>query len=123
MGPSPAQALPSRVDTQNGLLTDEAFDFQPWQIYAARQIRSGHFPLWNPHAFGGAPLLGNPQSSILFPFSALAYVMPVSKAVGLEAILKDRDCGSKHVLDAAGFGSSTDCGAGGRDRIHDSTAF
>lgn len=84
----PWQALPSRVDMQNGLLGDEAFQFQPWKIYAARQIRSGHFPLWNPHAFGGAPLFGNSLSAILFPFSALDYLIPVSKAVGLEAILK-----------------------------------
>jgi hypothetical protein len=84
----PWRALESRVDPQNTLLSDEAFQFQPWQIYTASQIRAGHFPLWNPHAFGGAPFLGNPQSAILFPYSALAYVMPVSKAQALEAVLK-----------------------------------
>ncbi len=77
----------------NALLTDVTFDFQPWLIYASREIRSGRFPLWNPHAYAGAPLLGNSQSALLFPFSALTYVLPVRVAFGLAPILKTTTAG------------------------------
>jgi hypothetical protein len=73
---------------QNSLLGDRTFQFEPWLIYASTEIRSGRFPLWNPHSYAGAPLLGNAQSALLFPLTALAYVLPVHAALGLEAILK-----------------------------------
>src|SRR5262249_25627802 len=50
--------------------------------------RHGHFPLWNPHAFGGAPFFANPQTALLFPLTTLAYVLPPTTAIGLIAILK-----------------------------------
>ncbi len=78
----------AKVEPQNRLFTDPAFQFEPWMIYAAREIHHGHFPLWNPHAFAGAPLLGNAQSAVLFPFNWLSYILPVSSALGWEAILK-----------------------------------
>src|SRR6266478_10008997 len=39
----------------NPLQSDVAFMFDPWLIYAGRAVASGHFPLWNPYAFAGAP--------------------------------------------------------------------
>jgi len=114
----PWQALPSRVDMQNGLLGDEAFQFQPWKIYAARQIRSGHFPLWNPHAFGGAPLFGNSLSAILFPFQRAGLPDTGQQSRGLEAILKIATAGLGMYWMLRVFRSSIDCGASGCDRIH-----
>ena len=43
------------------------FSFFPWDILSAREIRAGHFPLWNPHSGTGMPLLANLQSSPLYP--------------------------------------------------------
>jgi hypothetical protein len=51
-------------------------------------MRSSRFPLWNPHAFGGAPFLGNFQSALLSPFTALTYALPIQTALGLEPVLK-----------------------------------
>ncbi len=84
----PWHALNPSAVPQNGLLTDRTFQFEPWLIYASREIHSGRFPSWNPYAYGGAPLLANAQSALLFPFNALAYVLPVHAALGVEAILK-----------------------------------
>jgi hypothetical protein len=84
----PWRALQPSTVPQNSLLDDLSFVFEPWLIYASREIHEGRFPLWNPHAYGGAPLLGNFQSALLFPYTALAYVLPIHAALGLEAILK-----------------------------------
>jgi hypothetical protein len=84
----PWRALEPGAVAQNALLSDRTFQSEPWLIYASRQIHNGHFPLWNVHAYAGAPLLGNFQSALLFPFTALAYVVPVQTALGLIAILK-----------------------------------
>jgi hypothetical protein len=84
----PWRALKPGAVPHNSLLSDRTFVFEPWLIYASRAIRSGRFPLWNPHAYGGAPFLGNFQSALLFPFTAIAYVLPLHMALGMEAILK-----------------------------------
>ena len=84
----PWHALDPAEAPQNTLIGDVTLQFQPWLIYASGEIRSGRFPLWNPHAFAGAPLLGNAISALLFPFSALTYVLPIRIAFGLEPILK-----------------------------------
>ena len=72
----------------NPLLADVSAQLHPWLIYAAREIAEGRFPLWNPHAFGGAPLFGAAQAQLLFPLNALAYVLPATLALTLIAILK-----------------------------------
>jgi hypothetical protein len=84
----PWRALKPGAVPHNSLLSDRTFVIEPWLIYASRAIRRGRFPLWNPRAYGGAPFLGNFQSALLFPFTAIAYVLPVHTALGMEAILK-----------------------------------
>jgi hypothetical protein len=84
----PWHQLDSDVTPGNGLLSDPMFQFQPWLIYADREIHAGRFPLWNPDALAGAPLLGNAQSAVMFPLSWLAYLFPLPTALGLAAIAK-----------------------------------
>jgi len=72
----------------NPLQSDIAFMFDPWLIYAGRSVAAGHFPLWNPHAFAGAPFFANPQTALLFPLTWLAFVLPAPLAVTLVMILK-----------------------------------
>jgi hypothetical protein len=72
----------------NPLLTDVAFMFHPWLIYAGREIAAGRFPLWNPHSFGGVPFFANPQTALLFPLTWIAYVLPAALAITLTSILK-----------------------------------
>ena len=72
----------------NPLQSDVAFMFDPWLIYAGRAVAAGHFPLWNPYAFAGAPFFANPQTALLFPLTWLAYVLPPTLAITLVMILK-----------------------------------
>jgi hypothetical protein len=41
--------------------------FVPWRALALRILSAGHWPLWNPWLGGGAPLLANYQSALLYP--------------------------------------------------------
>src|SRR2546428_1689628 len=72
----------------NPLQSDVAFMFDPWLIYAGRAVASGHFPLWTPYAFAGAPFFANPQTALLFPLTWLAYVLPATLAITLIMVLK-----------------------------------
>ena len=54
--------------------------FYPFHAFAARAVRAGSFPLWNPYILAGAPFLANAQSALLYPPNFLYYVLPVSVA-------------------------------------------
>ena len=72
----------------NPALTDIAQVFHPWLIWIGKQARHGVFPLWNPHAYTGAPFFGNGQSALLFPLTLLSVVMPAAIAVTVVSWLK-----------------------------------
>ncbi len=72
----------------NAALTDIAQVFHPWLIWIGEQVRHGIVPLWNPHAYTGAPFFGNGQSALLFPLTWLPVVMPAAIAVTLGSGLK-----------------------------------
>lgn len=91
----PWKAVAPEVAPINPLLNDVTYMFHPWLIYAAGEIRQGRFPLWNPHAFTGVPFFANPQTALLFPLNALAYILPIPTALTLISLLK---------LSAAGLG-------------------
>ena len=44
--------------------------------------------LWNPHIMGGRPLLADAQSALFSPFTFPAYVLPLTKSLGVMALLK-----------------------------------
>lgn len=90
----------------NPLLGDVTFHLHPALIYAAREIREGRFPLWNPHAFAGAPFFANPQTALLFPLNALAYLLPVPAALTLISILKLSATGPNVLVSPAAAGGS-----------------
>jgi hypothetical protein len=72
----------------NPLLSDIAYLFHPFFVYAKAEILAGRFPLWNPYAFTGVPFFANPQTALLYPPHALAWLLPLPTALGLIAILK-----------------------------------
>jgi hypothetical protein len=41
----------------------------PLRVAAARIVRSGHLPLWNPYIFSGMPLMASAQGGLLFPLN------------------------------------------------------
>jgi len=59
--------------------------FLPVRTFAREQWLSGQLPLWNPHQFGGVPLLGDVTQSLLYPPSLL--VLPLSPALGLTVLV------------------------------------
>jgi Bacterial membrane protein YfhO len=87
-GLRPWSGLHPDVVPTNPLLVDITLMFHPFAIYAGDEIRAGRLPLWNPHTFGGAPFFANPQTALLFPLTALLYVLPYSLALTLMSVLK-----------------------------------
>jgi len=89
------KALAPGLAVANPTLSDVAVALHPWLILAGRELAHGHFPLWNPYAYAGAPFFANPNTALLFPLTWLAAVLPVATALTVIAILK---------LSAAGCG-------------------
>jgi len=48
-----------------------------WPMYrfAARSLRAGVVPLWNPHLYSGAPFIADNQSGLLYPINLLAFAL------------------------------------------------
>jgi Bacterial membrane protein YfhO len=65
---------------------DAADVFQPFFDYSKAAFP--HPPLWNPHIMAGRPFLADGQSALFSPFTLPAEVLPLSKALGLMALLK-----------------------------------
>ncbi len=53
---------------------DLSFFSAPLLVEVAQQWRSGHFPAWNPHLAGGAPLAANPNAGVFLPDSLLVAI-------------------------------------------------
>jgi hypothetical protein len=55
----------------------------PMYRYAARNLRSGTVPLWNPHLHSGAPFVPDNQSGLFYPVNLLTFAIfgPPSYAV------------------------------------------
>lgn len=41
-----------------------------------------YLPLWNPYVFGGSPFLGNPTSTMFYPFNLLFLILPLGSTFG-----------------------------------------
>ena len=48
----------------------------PWKTFSINSLKQGSLPLWNPYNFSGAPLLGNIQSAIFYPFNIVYFLLP-----------------------------------------------
>ena len=55
---------------------DMADQVLPWWQEAARQLRHGQVPLWDPHNWTGQPLLGQAQPGVAYPLNWLLWWMP-----------------------------------------------
>ncbi len=67
--------------------TDLTGQFIAWRAFAADSIRAGHFPLWNPYAYGGQPFLGDFQSAELYPPNVIFLILPMARAVNFSFLL------------------------------------
>jgi hypothetical protein len=76
---SPADRIVSGNDLANMFLH--------WSRFAVSSIQQGRIPLWNPYLFSGIPFVANPQPALFYPPTWLALLMPVTRALGLIAVL------------------------------------
>ncbi|MBX3413760.1 MAG: hypothetical protein KF708_13800 [Pirellulales bacterium] len=53
------------------VLVDEVF-----RVRAAREVRAGRLPLWDPDNFAGAPFIANNISAVFSPYRLLDYLFP-----------------------------------------------
>lgn len=84
----PWRAVVAPEPPPNAALGDIAQVFHPWLIWIGQQVRHGIVPLWNPHAYTGAPFFGNGQTALLFPLTWLPVLMPAAIAVTIISWLK-----------------------------------
>lgn len=84
----PWRALAPAHVAHDPTMTDVTMVIHPSVLHAAREIGAGRFPLWNPDAYAGVPFFANPHTAVLFPLTALAYVLPVPIALTLAAAAK-----------------------------------
>ena len=47
----------------------------PTYRFAARSLRAGVVPLWNPYLYGGAPFVADNQSSVFYPVNLLTFAL------------------------------------------------
>lgn len=57
--------------------------FYPLRAFAFGQLRSGHFPLWNPYILGGIPAFGNSMYGLLYPPNWIQLFLPANFAINL----------------------------------------
>ncbi len=49
--------------------------YYPLSAFAANQIHAGHFPLWNPYLYAGAPFAADYQTGALYPPNLLVWAV------------------------------------------------
>ena len=66
----------------NELVGDLVLENFQWKNFIVDSLRAKEIPLWNPYLFGGVPFLAAGQSSALYPFNILFYILPIDRAFG-----------------------------------------
>jgi len=71
----------------NPLQWDALAQYYPWRFFLRQNLLQGRLPFWNPHAFCGMPFLANGQSTVLYPFTWLFFLLwPPAQAFGWNAL-------------------------------------
>src|SRR5262249_40640464 len=77
MYPPFVSAAPVGYPMTHSNMDDLANSFYPFHTLAARAVRDGSLPLWNPYLLAGTPFLANAQSALFYPPNYLYYILPV----------------------------------------------
>ena len=72
----------------NHLLNDLILENYAWKRFIVQSIQAGQLPLWNPYLFAGSPFLATGQHSVLYPLSAVFYILPLWRAFGLFTVIQ-----------------------------------
>ena len=73
---------------KNGATPDVITQIFPWKWIVIDSYKNGNFPLWNPYAFSGTPLLANYQSAVLSPINLLYFILPFIDAWSISVLLQ-----------------------------------
>lgn len=87
-GHAPFQRLPPTEPHGNVLQGDLIQLVTPSLAVARTALDEGRWPLWNPLAGAGMPLLADPQSQALQPLALMVLPMPLPRAAGVLATLR-----------------------------------
>ena len=95
----------------NQVLSDQVFEFYPWQHFIRAELASSrlplwNLPLWNPYVNSGHPLLANAQSAPFDPFNLIALLWPLNKSFVVLAFLRLLCAGTFMLLLALALGLS-----------------
>ena len=66
---------------------DARTQWYPWRAYAAKWMKEGVLPLWNPYVLCGTPFVGNVQSALFYPPNVMFLLMPVHLAARAMVLL------------------------------------
>ena len=56
---------------------DMAYQVLPWYQFEAESLQHGELPLWDPHVFGGQPLVGQMQPGAAYPLNWPLFLLPL----------------------------------------------
>lgn len=90
---APRYYLPITPETrgyvpENGTLVDQIISIELRRRYAAREVRAGRLPLWNPYNYCGAPFIAANNTAVFSPFRLLDYAFPGPVTVAWTQLLK-----------------------------------
>ncbi len=77
--------IPSIARDAVPFFMDTLTQFYPWRRLVGILAKGGIAPWWNPSAFGGCPLLANPQVGVLYPGHWLFFLIPAGGMFTLTA--------------------------------------
>ncbi len=83
---------------------DIQYYFYPYHIISANMARAGQWPLWNPYAFSGIPLVGDGQTAMFYPPNWLFFMLPGAAALNYTIILQFSIAGVGSFLFARSLG-------------------
>ena len=75
-------------EAANSLLSDHVYQMRPYRTFTIASLKAGRIPLWDPHNYTGAPLLGNGISGVSYPLHLLFLILPEAPSVLLSAIIR-----------------------------------
>jgi hypothetical protein len=85
---------------------DLVTELYPWKALTKRTVDGGHFPLWNPHLFLGAPFQADPQTGLFDPVNLVYFVFSTPIAWSLSFLLRTVLAGVFAAMLAGALGAS-----------------
>src|SRR5882672_6408759 len=80
--------VPSQSPQETADIGDLVTFFFPFRAFAARAVRQGTLPLWNPYILSGAPFQANAQSALFYPMTWLYFILPMLTAWSVHLALR-----------------------------------